>query len=155
MEFDEAFKIVIGHEGGYVNDSNDPGGETKFGISKRSYPHENIRELTLDQAKQIYLRDYWNRCQCAQLPAMIRVHVFDAAVNSGTVQASKWLQRAVRADPDGVIGAQTVMACRMADPAVTVARISGLRLEFMAELRNWKHHGRGWTLRIARNLINI
>lgn len=54
-DFDKAFEIVVGHEGGYTDHPSDPGGETKFGISKRSYPNENIKGLTLERAKQIYL----------------------------------------------------------------------------------------------------
>ena len=54
ISFDKAFEILIGHEGGYVNHPDDPGGETKFGISKRSYPDVNIAALTLDDSKLIY-----------------------------------------------------------------------------------------------------
>ena len=56
MTFDEAFKLLIGHEGGHVNDARDPGGETKFGISKRVYPFEDIRNLTIERARAIYYR---------------------------------------------------------------------------------------------------
>jgi lysozyme family protein len=59
MRFPEVFDRVIGHEGGYVNDPNDPGGETQWGISKRSYPHLNIRMLTRAEAMGIYDRDFW------------------------------------------------------------------------------------------------
>ena len=61
MNFDVAFEKLIGHEGGYVNDARDPGGETKYGISKRAYPDEDIAGLTLERAKQIYRRDCWAR----------------------------------------------------------------------------------------------
>jgi lysozyme family protein len=60
-EFNGAFEILIGHEGGYVDHPDDPGGETKYGISKRSYPEVNIAALTLDKAKAIYREDYWDR----------------------------------------------------------------------------------------------
>ena len=88
MNFDLAFSLVIGHEGGYVNDPRDPGGETKFGISKKSYPNLNIRLLTLADAKRIYLRDYWNRLQLDRLPDAVRFDLFDAAVNSGLTTAA-------------------------------------------------------------------
>ena len=61
--FDRAFRFLIGEEGGYSADPHDPGGETKFGISKRAYPQLDIKSLTLDQAKAIYRRDYWDRLQ--------------------------------------------------------------------------------------------
>ncbi len=59
QKFEKAFEYVIQNEGDYVLDKNDPGGETKFGISKRSYPTLNIRDLTLEDAKEIYYRDFW------------------------------------------------------------------------------------------------
>lgn len=87
--FDAAFKALIDHEGGYVNHPKDPGGETKFGITKRSYPHLNIRDLTLDDARAIYRRDFWDRLQCDALPVAARFQVFDAAVNSGPGNAAR------------------------------------------------------------------
>lgn len=78
-----AFQIVVGIEGGYVNDPQDPGGETKFGISKRAYPALDIAALTLEQAQQIYLRDYWDACGCDTMPWERALCVFDMAVNQG------------------------------------------------------------------------
>lgn len=78
-----AFQIVVGIEGGYVADPRDPGGETKFGISKRAYPHTDIANLTLEQAQAIYLRDYWDHCGCDSMPWERALCVFDCAVNEG------------------------------------------------------------------------
>ena len=82
MNFDVAFEKLIGHEGGYVNDARDPGGETKYGISKRAYPDEDIAGLTLERAKQIYRRDYWDAVQAEYLPDAVRFDLFDAAAIS-------------------------------------------------------------------------
>ncbi len=60
-EFLPAFNHTIGVEGGYINDPDDPGGETKFGISKRSYPDINIKLVTVDLAREIYKQDFWDR----------------------------------------------------------------------------------------------
>ena len=68
MDFDVAFERLIGHEGGYVNNPSDPGGETKFGISRRAYPSEMIRTLTLQRAKELYLRDCWGPAGCGVVP---------------------------------------------------------------------------------------
>lgn len=87
-EFDKAFDIVIGEEGGYVNDPNDPGGETKFGISKRSYPDVDIPNLSVDAAKAIYLRDYWYRLHLDSEPWAIALLLFDTAVNQGASYAA-------------------------------------------------------------------
>ena len=155
MTFDQAFKIVIGHEGGYVNDLRDPGGETKYGISKRAYPDEDIKSLTLDRAKELYKRDYWDRVRADNLPKQVRLAVFDAAVNSGVSQAIKWLQRAVGVNDDGVFGPITARAVLDADPYQTAASILGPRLMFMTSLQTFDRFGKGWSRRIAQLLSNL
>ena len=153
MNFDQAFERLRGHEGGYVNDGRDAGGETNFGISKRSYPNEDIRGMTLARAKAIYYRDFWMPARCDTLPEGIRFDVFDMAVNSGTSAAIRVVQRAAGALPDGVIGPQTLAAIAAMEPARLGARFSGARLAFMAELPSWPAFGRGWCRRIAANLM--
>jgi lysozyme family protein len=155
MNYDEAFKIVIGHEGGYVNDLKDPGGETKYGISKRAYPTEDIKSLTLDRAKAIYKRDYWDKVRADELPKQVRFSMFDAAVNSGVVQSIKWLQRAVGTTDDGIIGPQTLAQLRAREPNRVAAIFNGQRLKFMASLPTFDRFGKGWARRIAENLINL
>jgi lysozyme family protein len=108
MTFDDAFEQLIGHEGGYVNHPADPGGETKYGITKRSYPGENIADMTLAWAKQIYLRDYWGPAGCDSVPAAIRYDLFDMAINSGVRAAVKCLQGAAGAEQDGILGPRTL-----------------------------------------------
>ena len=78
-----AFQIVVGIEAGYVNDPHDPGGETKFGISKRSYPNLNIAQLTLEEAQAIYQRDFWYPTGCESMPWERALCAFDCAVNQG------------------------------------------------------------------------
>jgi len=108
--FDDCFDKLLGHEGGYVFNPADPGGETKWGISKRSYPNLDIKNLTVEDAKRIYWRDYWLRCGCEDLPRGLAFDVFDAAVNSGANQAARWLQTALGVRADGVIGPDTKAA---------------------------------------------
>ena len=153
MDFDKAFERVIGHEGGYVNDTRDPGGETKYGISKRSYPFADIKNLTLDQAKDIYRRDYWNKLHLDELPACVRFDIFDAAVNSGISAEAKFLQRAAGTTADGVIGKLTIAAANGIDPQLLDKRLSGYRLQFLADLPVFPTFGRGWLRRVASNLI--
>lgn len=96
--FDKAFIEVIGYEGGYVWDKNDNGGETKYGISKRSYPKVNIKDLTLEDAKEIYYKDFWNtkRLELSLIDnEHIAIELFDTAVNMGIGIASKFLQEAL------------------------------------------------------------
>ena len=153
MDFDTAFERVIGHEGGYVNDPHDPGGETKFGISRRAYPDEDIAGMTLERAKAIYLHDYWRPVGCEQVPDQIRFDLFDTAVNSGLTRAVKFLQRAANAVDDGKLGPQTIWAVRNMDPGRLFARFNGHRLDFLNDNPElWARFGRGWAQRIADNL---
>jgi lysozyme family protein len=153
--FDQCFDKLISHEGGYVNDPRDPGGETKYGISKRAYPQVDIKNLTLDAAKAIYKRDYWDRAQCDKLPPQLAYLLFDAAVNSGIGQAIRFLQRAVNLADDGVIGPMTLAAVGRVDAEAISARFLGQRLEFMTKLTTWDTFGKGWARRIADQLKGI
>lgn len=153
MTFDEAFQRLIGHEGGYVDHPSDPGGRTKYGISQRSYPGEDIAGMTLERAKAIYRRDFWGPAGCDAVPDGVKFDLFDAAVNSGVKAAAKMLQRAVGETEDGVIGPRTLQAVQSMPAPRLVARFNGVRLEFMAGLSTWPAFGRGWARRIAANLM--
>lgn len=99
----EAIKFIARWEwgdrsnGGYTNDPNDLGGETKFGISKRAYPDLDIKNLTAEKALEIYARDYWDKCACDAIPFPLCVVVFDSAVNCGVSRALGWLKDAPNA----------------------------------------------------------
>lgn len=153
--FDQCFDKLISHEGGYVNDPRDPGGETKFGISKRAYPQVDIKNLTLGAAKEIYKRDYWDRAQCDKIHPSVAYVLFDAAVNSGIGQAIRFLQRAVNVADDGVIGPMTIAAVTRLDAESVCARYIGQRLEFMTKLTTWDVYGKGWSRRLADQLKGI
>ena len=150
--FDTAFEKLLGHEGGYTEGKGDPGGETSFGISKRSYPDEDIKNLTLKRAKEIYKRDFWDRAQCDKLPAALAFQVFDAAVNSGIGQSIRFLQRAVGVADDGQLGPLTIAAIQRREAPEMIALFNAERLEFMTKLSVWDTFGRGWARRIAANL---
>lgn len=168
MNYDKAFEMLIGHEGGYTDSPKDPGNwtggkigvgvckGTKYGISAKSYPELDIKNLTLIDAKAIYKRDYWDKCRTDYLPDCVRFDVFDAAVNSGVLQAGKFVQQAAGLtgrDVDGFVGPTTLKAVDKMDPQMLDKRISGYRLKFMASLAIWPDYGRGWANRIANNLI--
>jgi len=150
MNFDKAFEIIIGHEGGYVNDPRDPGGETKYGISKRAYPNVDIKNLTLDQTKTIYKRDYWDAVDAESIPGVARLMVFDCAVNCGLGTAKRILQRAVGAKDDGIIGPKT-RAAISATPDIE-QRFAGFWLQYYTDLKNFDVYGKGWVRRVANDL---
>ena len=109
--FIDAVQKVFAHEGGYVNDSVDPGGETKYGISKRSYPAYNIKSLTIEQAMQIYYMDYWAKNNYNQIEfAPLAAKVLDIGVNIGACRVNKFLQELLTLTEDGVIGPKTIHA---------------------------------------------
>lgn len=165
MNFDEAFKVLIDHEGGFQRSPKDRGnwtsgiigqGElkgTKFGIAAHAYPFLDIKNLTLEHAKRIYQADYWAVLQLDRLPASIRFDLFDMAVNSGVKASARVLQKAVKAVPDGVIGPKTVASCILLDPQLLDKRFNGQRLLYLAELDPWPTFGKGWVVRVANNLI--
>ena len=156
MNFDHAFDLLIAREGNYSNNPNDPGGETKFGISKRAYPQLDIAALTLDGAKAIYKADYWDRVLCPSLPDPLQFQVFDTAVNSGPRQAVVLLQRALGVEDDGVVGQKTrdALAGTNSTTAVTI-RFLAQRLRFMSGLSGWDYFGKGWARRIADNMEEV
>lgn len=153
MSFDTAFHELLGHEGGYSNHPNDPGGETMWGVTRRvarenGYTGE-MREMPAEVAKRIYRKDYWDPVRADELPDVIRYAVFDAAVNSGVRQSIRWLQTAVGAKSDGIIGPQTLSMTQKVDPEVTLRKMLAVRLRFMTNLNTWGSFGKGWARRIA------
>ena len=166
--FDQAFDIVVlGTEKGYQNDPRDPGNwtggavdrgtlrGTNFGISAASYPTLDIARLTEADARAIYRRDYWDRIQGDALPPPLALLVFDAAVNNGTGQAARWLQRAAGVEADGDIGPETLAAVQRQGAAEDggwpiCAGFMAQRMAFMAGLPTWRSFGAGWSLRLAR-----
>jgi lysozyme family protein len=149
VPFATAFEVVIGHEGGYVNNPYDPGGETKYGVSKRAYPSYDIRNLTEAQARGIYYKDYWVPTRCEVMPLSLAIVVFDAAVNNGVGRAIKWLQEAVGVEADGIIGEQTLAALGKAEVEPTIQLFHGSRIHYMASLQSWGTFGVGWSRRLA------
>lgn len=164
MNFDAAFDRLLLHEGEFTNDPRDAGnwtggkrGEgrlrgTKYGISAAAYPEEDIAAVTIVRARELYRRDYWGKAGCDALPALVRFHVFDAAVNSGPRKAIEWLQAAVHETVDGIIGPRTLQAVQSTPELRIVARINGYRLDHMTQAWNWPTYSRGWVARVAANL---
>jgi len=153
MNFDQAFKELLQHEGGYSDHAADPGGKTRYGVTeavaREAGYRGDMRELPLDLAKQIYKDRYWNAVKAEELPAAVRYAVFDAAVNSGPRQAAMWLQRAVGATADGAIGPMTLKAANDMDGNVLKSKMLAQRLRFMTDLGTWSSFGRGWARRIC------
>ena len=158
--FERAVAATLKREGGYVHDPDDPGGETKFGISKRSYPDLDIKRLSEDDAKGIYRRDFWDRYGYGRIGELqIAAKVFDLAVNMGPKAAHRIAQRALksvdrRVEEDGILGPKTLAALNGAGKANTAALVAALRSEaggqyrLLVAINAWKiKYLRGWLIR--------
>ena len=133
--FDEIIKQVLAHEGGYVNDPKDLGGETKYGITKLFYPELNIKELTIEKASEIYKKDYWDRNKVESLPQNLWHIYFDMCVNMGKRTAVKVLQRAAvnrgrDIEVDGGLGPMTIGALK----GVELDRVRAFRVKYYVDL---------------------
>lgn len=95
FSFDEAVDFVFKKEGFYSKDKHDPGGETKYGISQKAYPNIKIKDLTLEQAKNIYRTDYWNRLQCNNHKPSMALALFDTGVHLGVGRAIQLVKKLI------------------------------------------------------------
>lgn len=172
MNFDQAFEKLIGHEGGFQRDPQDRANwtsgkigvgtlrGTKYGISAMSYPGEDIQNLTLDRAKQLYQRDFWGPAGCDAVPEPVKFPLFTAAVHTSApgrpITAVKMLQRAVGVKDDGVLGAKTLMAIQGFDAYRLAARFMGQYIDYTNNNREqYRLYGAGWSQRAAEILMGV
>jgi lysozyme family protein len=148
----DIFDALIDREGGYVAHLKDKGGPTKYGITiptlcafRRSIhgfvpetpegEREQIKVLSRREAKAIYQVCFYERYGINLLPGVsVQEVTLDCAVLHGPRRAIKWLQKAVGAKADGLIGAKTEAAAMRQDHFQTVARITAYRARFLARL---------------------
>jgi lysozyme family protein len=147
--FERCVDFVLKQEGGYVNDPQDSGGETKFGISKKAFPHLDIAHLTIEQAREIYRRHYWDTVRGDELPPGVALMVFDLAVNAGVHRSVCLLQRACGVEEDGILGPVTMQAAQAVDPMALCA----VRVEFYRSLPKYPIFGHGWIRRSNDSVI--
>lgn len=150
MTTDTVIRYILTHpdiEGGgkVVADPADPGGLTRFGFSQRQYPGTDIRNLSLEMAVRMAVRDYWIPAKCGQMPMSVGAALFDFEFNSGPV-ARRILQAALRVKADGVVGIQTIGAAAK-QGADVVPLYMALRAQYCQRLTNWPAHGAGWLKR--------
>lgn len=157
LRFSSIIPWVLAHEGGYVNDPQDPGGETNFGISKRSYPHEDIKALTIDRAAAIYYADWWERYKIHRLEDdRVAAKTLDTCVNVGPRTGIRLLQMAVKrcgkmVDVDGYIGPETTGAANKCEPAALIVHLAELLAAYylskVQEKPEKKKYLKGWLKR--------
>lgn len=153
--FELCLKMLLKHEGGFVDHPKDPGGMTNLGVTKAVYEdvlgrevtEKEMRALTEEDVKPVYKKLYWDRCWGDELPSGVDWAVFDWAVNSGPSRAAKALQRAVNAKPDGAIGPKTLDAVEAVDPRDIIEQLAEERELFYRALSTFDTFGKGWLRR--------
>lgn len=151
-------------EGGYVNDPDDPGGETDRGITQLTYdnwnrmhgrPRRTVRGISKTEAEQIIEFQYLNAVRCDALPSGLDYAMGDYAVNSGPAQAAKDLQRVLGVAVDGIVGVQTLAAVDAANTQELIIYLCQRRMKFLRGLKGWKKFGKGWTRRVMGDLPGV
>ena len=155
--FKSSLTEVLKSEGKYSDHPKDPGGATMKGITLKTYNNffgdktkADLKEITDKEIHDIYLAGYWTRCHCDYLPGGVDFCVFDAAVNSGPIRAAKWLQTAVDAKTDGIIGPKTLSAVNNYTPREIIDVFCDIRLRFLRGLRTWETFSSGWGKRVEK-----
>lgn len=151
-----ALERVLAHEGGFSDHPSDPGGATMKGVTiavfRRHYGEdrtvEDLKNINTEQIQHIYKTGYWDKCDCDKLPGGVDYGVFDAAVNSGPGRGGRWLQGAVGADQDGIVGPDTLKAVSEHNTLDVIEDMCDLRMVFLKRLATWPVFGKGWTRRV-------
>lgn len=152
--FDKAFNLLFDNEKGYVNDKDDAGGETKFGISKARFPHIDIVKLTLEEAKELYRTEFWQIYRCGELPWPLAWAFFDAIANHNPVNPIKWLQLALDVPADGILGPRTIAASNACKtPLEAVVEFTLHRMDYVMTLNNYSKYKDGWRKRHIRTAM--
>lgn len=160
QNFDDCLRILLKHEGGFVNHPADPGGMTNLGVTKAVYeawvghPVDEVtmRNLTPEIVAPLYKEKYWDAVRGDELISGLDLAVFDYAVNSGVNRAVRTLQRCVGVVADGGFGPKTMAAVAQfkGESAKTlIQEICDKRLEFLKSLKTWPVFGRGWERRVG------
>ena len=149
--FDECLKMLLYHEGGYVNHPSDPGGETNLGVTKKVYQEwggtKDMKDLTVEDVAPIYKKNYWDRCKCDDLESGVDWVVFDWAVNSGTGRSAKAIQKICGAAQDGAIGPKTLALIGTQNTQYVIEEFGKIRQDFYESLKTFDTFGKGWTRR--------
>lgn len=157
-KFTKFINRVLSHEGGYSNHPADKGGETNWGITKRTAMLNgytgDMRVLNREQAIEIYRSAFWQRYGCERLPESVAFQFLDTCINHGYGNAARMLQRAVGVADDGIIGNITVAAINVMPENDVLLRFNAERIRFFTRLSTFNTFGRGWMRRVADNLYH-
>ena len=159
--FKPSLSLVLAHEGGFVNHPKDPGGATNKGVTQAVYDAyrryhglkvQSVRHITPAEVAEIYAKNYWRLVRGDSLPCGFDYAVFDFAVNSGVSRATKYMQKLVGVEPDGVIGVITLAAVEAyarRDEEKLIAQYCANRVLFLRSLSTFPTFGKGWMRRVV------
>ena len=156
QNYDQCLKIILHHEGGYVNHPEDPGGETNLGVTKRVYEEhggtKDMKDLTVEDVAPIYKKSYWDKMKGDDLPSGLDLCVFDFGINAGPGRAAKFLQKMIGTTVDGGIGPMTLAKVNefVGDNglAESIKQYQSARQEYYENLSTFATFGKGWTRRV-------
>lgn len=160
--WEDCFKMVLAHEGGFVNHPKDPGGMTNLGVTKnnwerylnRDVSEADMRALTPEVVKPFYKAMYWDKIKGDELPSGVDYAAYDLAVHSGVGRAAKYLQEIAGVTADGVIGPRSLEAIKSCDARETADAICDMRMDFLKRLPTFETFGKGWSGRVAEVSAN-
>lgn len=158
-DYGASLEYMLQSEGGYTNHPSDPGGPTNFGITIADYrmyvkPNataDDIRNMSLADAKKIYRAKYWDALRCDELPAGVDYTVFDFGVNSGISRSARYLRMVLGLKPEPASitnGVLTALAIR--NPIDVIDQMNDARLQLLKGLKTWPVFGKGWKPRVDR-----
>lgn len=154
--FEQCLAYVLRSEGGFVNNSKDPGGMTNLGVTKATYEaylgravtEDEMKSLTPEVVAPLYKKMYWDKVRGDDMPAGLDYALFDFAVNSGPRQATKYIQNIASVPADGIMGDRTVQQVNTLKPDACIIKLCNERLQFMKQLNTWETFGKGWQKRV-------
>jgi lysozyme family protein len=153
----QCFALVLKNEGGYVDNTADPGGATNLGCTKATWEawvghpvtKDDIKALTPNNVMPLYKAKYWDTIKGDDLPEGVDYAVFDYAINSGPSRAAKALQSVLSITVDGQIGPATLRALETANLREVATAVCEARLAFLQGLPTFPTFGKGWSNRVS------
>ena len=167
--FTSSLGLTLKNEGGYTNDPRDPGnrlpdgraGSTNLGVTQlhwelfigKKVTQDDMRRLTADTVAPFYKKQYWDNCNCDDMPAGLDYCLFDFAVNAGGGTARRILQQSLGVETDGTIGPATLSKISESSINDVIDKFTFTKKEYYKTLRDFTIYGLGWIKRcdVVRN----
>jgi lysozyme family protein len=158
--FSNCLKVILHHEGGFVNHPRDPGGMTNLGVTKKVYEEwigyqvseAIMRKLTPALVSPLYKKRYWDVMKCDGIPRGLDLCVFDFGVNAGTNRSIRYLQRLIGVKEDGIFGPASFKALTFKTVELganeLIDSFQDARRSYYRKLNTFDTFGRGWLRRV-------